>query len=208
MLIYILLFLELIIILSGFYFCIRLLYTVSTYKSSNKIPFTPTQNSIIKKILDENIIKEDHKVIDIGSGTGKVLFALAGKGINDLTGVEIRKELCLISNLKKLFKITIPQKIFNVKNNINIKLICDDARKIEIKEYDIIYLFSLPDFTKKHLLSKLANEVKKGAKVITVMFDLPDKEEKNSFVLERILEIPDKLIWKDRTLKVWVYTKR
>ncbi len=174
---------------------------MATYFFKDKIPYTPTQNSVIKKILETEIFKPKDKVLDIGSGTGKVLFQIAQKSdTKDLTGVEKRFELFLYSKLKKFI-----YQLFNPKlRNKTIRFIHDDIRNHDISIYNKIYLFSLPVFTEKYLMSTLEQDLKKGTILICTMFKLPESEY---FEKIKLLEIPDRLLFKKRIIKVYLYEK-
>ncbi len=180
---------------------IRIIYTMATYFFKDKIPYTPTQNSIIEKIINTEIFDSKDNILDIGSGTGKVLFQIAQKSkAKRLTGVEKRFELYLYSKLKKFFLTLFHPNLKDKK----IKFVHNDIRDHDISAYNKIYLFSLPVFTKKYLMGILEKDLKKNTVLICTMFELPKSEY---FQKTKTLKIPDKLLFKKRTIKVYIYKK-
>lgn len=196
-----LLILQLLVNIITIIISVQIAYTIITYFIKDKLPYTPTPNSITKKIVKKNIFTEKDKILDIGSGTGKILFRLATKTTaSDLTGVEKRKELYLYSKLKKLCLGLIYPQI----RQKNIKFINDDIVNHDLSKYNKIYMFSLPKFTEKYLTPKFNKELKKGTQIITTMFEI--KKNKNLKLIKTI-KAKDWILIKKRTIKVFIYEK-
>ncbi|GIW61894.1 MAG: 50S ribosomal protein L11 methyltransferase [Patescibacteria group bacterium] len=131
-------------------------------KSYNlQIPFVTTSSDKIKTLIQLSECKREGKVVDLGSGDGRVVIALARAGF-DVVGFEIRKEL-VERSLQKIAALGLDQKITIYHQNFW------DAN---LSEFDLIYIYGMQSMLAK-LEEKLETEMKVGAKFISNIFPLP-----------------------------------
>lgn len=153
----------------------------------NTIPYVPTSKKIIRKMIKLANIQSNEKIIDLGSGTGRIIFALGKVYSGEIIGIEKSHYLYLLSKLKQYF----------VRKN-NIKLIHGDFNNHSLKDVNVVMLFITPEGIKE-IEKKLSEELPQGARIISYMFPLENKEK---FREEKI-----PLKGKKKTNYLFVYNK-
>ncbi len=121
-------------------------------------PFVPSSKDKIKKMLSLAEIKKEDKILDIGSGDGRVLLA-ANKSGAKCVGVEISPVLYWWSRLRCAGK--------------NIKIYKKDFWNFDISDVNILMVYCIPGKMKK-LEEKIKKEMKPGSKIISNGFKFPD----------------------------------
>jgi 16S rRNA A1518/A1519 N6-dimethyltransferase RsmA/KsgA/DIM1 with predicted DNA glycosylase/AP lyase activity len=113
---------------------------------TTEVPYVPSEK-LFKKAIEYLEIKKGDKVLDIGSGDGRVLFYASKKYPEaEFVGVERRVSLVLFSNIKKI-----------ILNRKNLTFIRENAHNHDLSEYNKIYMYLIPAFTDKLLLKKNDN---------------------------------------------------
>lgn len=139
---------------------------VFSYSLFSDVPYVPSSYKIAKEAIELLNLKKGDRFIDIGSGDGKAVFIAYSmyKDVPDTTfsGLEIRKFLTIISNIKKLFV-----------NKNRIKFINSSAFDYNFSSFNKVFLYMTTDITEK-LLYKLKNELPKGAQVVSCVFSPRD----------------------------------
>lgn len=165
---------QIILLLSAFIICSRMLYILrsfhKTYRPSNVnhkqiVPYVPTPRSIIKTIAKE--INSGQRVIDLGSGTGKMALLLAKYTAPDviINGIEISPLLYAISIVRKLFS----------PNKKRVHFTRGDWNSVNLGDYDVVVVF-LNRRGVAALMPKFIDELRTGSRVISYMFALlPDE---------------------------------
>jgi tRNA G46 methylase TrmB len=141
---------------------IDLVLTILTMTFYNGPFYAPVSDKRIAKILRLINVKKDQKIVDLGSGNGKVLIALAKKGFNVL-GLEINPWLVFKSRKR------IKKAGFGGKTEIK----WADFWKVNLGEFNVIIIYGI-GYMMKRLEQKLLKEVKKDLQVITVSFPFPN----------------------------------
>ncbi len=127
-------------------------------------PYVPTPNDKVRSMLELADIKPGDRVIDLGSGDGRLVIEAAKKGAY-ADGVEINPALWLFS----LYKI----KKNKVSNLAHISL--GTLFSIDYSKYNVIFVAGFIEMMKT--LEKLfATKLKKGTKVVCYAFPLPHKK--------------------------------
>lgn len=121
-------------------------------------PYIPTKMEHIRKILKWAGVKRGKKFYELGSGDGRVVFEAAKLGANSV-GIEQSWLRVLYSKYKAL---SIKNANFYHGNIFN----------YNFSDADIIYIYLLPKGVSK-LETKLQNELKKKAVVITQTYHFP-----------------------------------
>ena len=125
-------------------------------------PFAPTNPDIVKKMIKLANIKQGDKALDIGSGDGRLVIALARAGA-EAHGFEINPLLIWWSRWKIKKAGLINQAFIHKKSFWN----------EDFSQYNIITLFGMTHIMKK-LSSKLQKELPFGSRVVCNTFALPN----------------------------------
>lgn len=124
-------------------------------------PFVPSDDETTKAIVDEVIKQAGKKVIDVGSGDGKVVLALARAGV-DAYGIEINPMLVWRSR-RAIRKQGLEHKAIITWGNM---------WRTDFSSYDIVIIYGIKHVMKK-LGEKLEKELPEGSIVITNFFVFP-----------------------------------
>ncbi|HJX50850.1 MAG TPA: methyltransferase domain-containing protein [Candidatus Nanoarchaeia archaeon] len=124
-------------------------------------PFEPTDEKKLRKIMKLAKIKRGEKAVDLGSGDGRIVIALAKAGA-DAHGYEINPFLVLLSRIKI--------KKLGLKNaHIHWKSFWG----INLRRYDIIIMFQFHTVMNR-LKNKLKKEMKNNSRIVSYYWKLPD----------------------------------
>ena len=158
-------------------------------------PFEPTRNKKIRDILKLAKVKKGEKAVDLGSGDGRIVLALAKKGAK-AHGFEVNPLLVLISRYR-IKKAGLKNKAF-----IHWK----SFWKTSLKKYDVLILFQFPTIMER-LEKKLKKELRPKARVVSYYWKFPNwkysKRIKNVFLYE-----PNKVSFKLCAPKIQKENKR
>lgn len=137
-------------------------------------PYLPIHGSDADKLLDLADVKPGQRLIDLGSGDGKLLVAAAKRGIH-ATGYEINPILWLISYLR----LRPYRKLARVY--------CRNFWRVALPPADVIYVFLIERYMVK-LDDKMNAEVHTPTKLISYVFQIPGRSpvrsNKNSYVYD------------------------
>ena len=197
MITWLLLIFQIVLLLVAYFMVFRVFYILTTFKK--QVPYVPTPRRAIKKMLEASGIVEQAnansktivKVIDLGCGTGKMLFHIARLTPKNarLYGIEQSRLLYYCSKLRLFFS---PRKS-------RIDFIHGNWSTINLSEFKYAFLFlTTPGFNS--LFPKFKNELLAGSKVTSYLFSLPDTPEVTS-----IFDV-QKVAWRGKD-RVFVYTK-
>jgi len=129
-------------------------------------PFISTHRRILDKALAEIKLKTNDHVFELGSGDAGFLRAVEEKYPEaKFTGIEYSFLPYLITRFQLALK----------KSKIKIKK--KNFFKVSLEDADLIYCYLNVSMMKK-LGKKFQTECKKGTKIISLNFPLPDIEEK------------------------------
>jgi ubiquinone/menaquinone biosynthesis C-methylase UbiE len=97
MIYYILIFIQFLLLLLAIGMVFYMGYVMQSFK--NPVPYVPTDRKTIKKMIEAVNIKKGDRIIDIGSGTGRIVFAVAKHYDGEVIGIEKTPILYSISRL-------------------------------------------------------------------------------------------------------------
>ncbi len=164
--------------------CLLSLFFIS--RRLSPIPYFPTNKHDLPLILKALKLKNNQKIVDLGAGDGKVIFAAASyahqqKLNTQFFAVEINPVLVLILNLKRLFH----------PNRRRIKILYADMFKFDLKQLSsftgswinqndiIIFLYISPWFLEK-IYKKLKKDLK-SFRLISYFYPLPHRKPAKIF---------------------------
>jgi len=176
---------------------------MADFLSQLQLPFSETPLDLLEEIFHILQVKfgltrnSNQKLIDLGAGNGQIIiYSALNYGIKSF-GIEINENLILEAKQKvKTYK---REKKYKKKLFRKIKLITKDFFNVSLKNYDFIYIFSLP--TMQKFLNHVFLTAKTGAIVISFKYPL------NNF--EKILKLSYKLELKDvqHDFNIYYYVK-
>ncbi len=142
-------------LLLGVYFT----YTViAIFKGAS---YVPTTHARVARLIDLAAISPGEKLLDMGSGDGRILFAAAKRGAT-CVGVEINPLLFWYSSLLVKFK--------GVRT---VSISRSDFWDVNISDVDILTAYLVP-WLMQQLKAKVLAEMKSGSRVITAVYPFPD----------------------------------
>ncbi len=125
-------------------------------------PFVPTMANTVEEMIKSAQIKPGEKLVDLGSGDGRILIAAAKAGAI-AHGYEINPLLVLWSRYK-IKKAGLKERAFVHWKNFWL---------VNFSEYDVVTLFGITGIMQR-LESKLKTELKPGSRVISNIFKFPN----------------------------------
>lgn len=167
---------QLVFILINLIFAVVIFYLTIAFLTG--APYVPSTNVVAKQMTTLANIQPDERVIDLGSGDGKLLRLAAKKGAYAI-GYEINPFLVFVSNLLSL----------TVKQRANITTKLGNFWHADIANADVIFVYLLP-WKMDKLEEKLKTGLKPGARIVS-----------NSFMFKAL-----KLTASDEKNHIFVYT--
>ncbi len=141
------------------------------------VPFLPTHRKQAHKMMELAGIKPGMKVIDLGSGAGRLLFMAAAAGATAV-GYELNPFLVLWTKLMILLK----------GKRGQVQVFYKSIYGADIADADVIMMFLFPPHMKK-LESKVFNEAKPDVKILSYVFQFrsytPVSNEEGIFIYKK-----------------------
>ena len=134
----------------------------SSFESKKIVPFVPSPQEVVDKMIELAGVKKDDVVFDVGSGDGRIVIAAAKKGAK-ATGFEIDGDLVKESreNIRKA----------GVQNLAEIRQ--QDILTVDFSPASVVTMYLLPDVNLK-LKPNLLSQLKPGSRVVSHSFDMGD----------------------------------
>lgn len=163
--------------LSLFAFCYFVFTFLFVYALLFGAPYVPIPKYGLDKIIEYANIKPGQKAVDLGSGDGRIMIAMAKAGAI-VYGYEVNPLLVWWTKRK------IKQEGLEGKAFVYLKSFWD----ADLSSFDVVTLFGVRKIMIK-LQAKLDKELKPGAKIISFGFSFPDwqvvKKEKATFLYKK-----------------------
>lgn len=128
------------------------------------VPYVPTPDEVVEKMLDIAQVQSDDYVIDLGSGDGRIVIAAAKRGASG-HGIDLD-----------------PERIAEARKNARKEKVDDkvlfkeqDIFETDISEASVITMYLLPSVNKK-LRPTLLDELQPGTRIVSHSFDMGDWE--------------------------------
>jgi len=156
------------------FFIIILIIFFFSSKTLSPIPYFPSQQADLPKIIKALNLKNNQTVFDLGAGDGIIIFETAKESLKQklntkFIAVEINPVLILIMNIRRLFH----------RNKKNIKIVYGDIFKFDFtdfmnfKNFTTVYLYISPWFLEK-VIKNLKLKIKNFS-IVSYMYPLTNK---------------------------------
>jgi SAM-dependent methyltransferase len=142
----------------------------SIFGDKKIVPFVPSPQEVVDKMIELAGVKKGDTVYDLGSGDGRIVIAAAKKGAKAV-GFEIDPDLVTESrdNIRK----TGVRELAEIRNQ--------DILTVDLSPASVVTMYLLPDVNLK-LKPNLLSQLKPGSRVVSHSFDMgdwkPDKTER------------------------------
>lgn len=147
-----------------FYFCFLLLivlFVIPFFQTLFSAPFVPVSKRTARKIVKAAQLKKGENLVDLGSGSGRLLFAASEIGARS-EGYELQWFLVFWSRMKAFFL-----------GKKNIKVFCRDLFSADLSQADVITLYLVPAVMAKIEKKLESSNLKPGARIVSYAFKLP-----------------------------------
>lgn len=139
-------------------------------------PYYPTARKKVGKMIDAAKLTANDKIIELGSGDGRVLIEIAKRG-HEVVGIEINLLMVIISRIK----------IFFSPYRNKIKVYWRNFWKFDATGYTVAFCYLFP-ITMDKVYEKLQKEMNVGSRIVSNSFKVnkasKSSEESNIFVYE------------------------
>lgn len=142
----------------------KIFFSLLTMSLFHGAYFAASSAERIESIIKLANVYPGQKVVDLGSGDGRVVIALAKAGANAV-GIEVNPWLALKSRWA----------IKGKKLSNKAKILTQNLWNHDLSKYDVVVVYGIGYIMPK-LEEKFKSELKAGAKVISVYFKLPDRK--------------------------------
>lgn len=142
-------------------------------------PPIPSLSSTVKRMMRLAEIKPGEKLIDLGSGDGRILFAAAKNGAQ-CVGIEINPLLVWYTKLRCA-----------LSRASSVTVHRENLWEVDLSNADIVTIYMVPIYMQK-LKEKVQSEMKPGSRILAAVHPFPDwpptAQEENVF----LYRIPEK----------------
>jgi SAM-dependent methyltransferase len=149
-------------------------------------PFVVTPGNVVDAMLDIANVGAGDRLIDLGSGDGRIVIAAAKRGANAL-GVEIDPNLVARS------RETARREGLRSRADF----VTQDLFEIDFSGADVVTMYLLPDVNAK-LRPKLFSELKPGARIVSHDYDMGEWPPDRTIVVDA----PDKPVNAEKSSRV------
>jgi tRNA G37 N-methylase Trm5 len=134
----------------------------SVHESKKIVPFVPSPENVVDKMIELAGVKKGDVVYDLGSGDGRIVIAAAKKGARAV-GFEIDPDLVAESraNIQKAGV----QESAEIRNQ--------DILTVDLSGASVVTMYLLPDVNLK-LRPNLQKQLKPGSRIVSHSFDMGD----------------------------------
>lgn len=124
------------------------------------VPYVPTPPEVVEGMLDMAGLQSGERLIDLGSGDGRIPIAAARRGAQAL-GVEINPTL--VARARSQAEL--------VGQQDRARFVRDDLFAVSLRDADVVTLYLLPAINER-LRPKLLTEMRAGARIVSHAFDM------------------------------------
>lgn len=144
--------------------------TVQAQQRQADVPYVPTPNEVVARMLEIANVTDDDVLYDLGSGDGRIVITAAQKYGTRGTGIDINPELVQRSRANA--------QAAGVADRV--EFVQQDLFQTDLSDATVVTLYLLPDVNLR-LRPKLLQELKPGTRIVSHSFDMgewkPDRVE-------------------------------
>ena len=138
-----------------------LLLTLLCQEAEKLAPYYPTPESVVRKMLELGELKAGDKMVDLGSGDGRLVIHAAQHFKADGTGVELDADL-FKQSMDRIRKLKLEQRA---------RIIHGDLLKQDYSSADLLTVYLLPHSIDDQLTPILEKQLKKGTRIVSHDFE-------------------------------------
>ncbi len=156
----------------------------------NEIPFVPTPQPVVEKMLQLAAVKPDEVVYDLGAGDGRVVFTAVNKFSAKGVAVELdpwRADL-------------IREKVIRQDLKEKVMVRQEDLFQTPLKNADVVTLYLLPE-ANRLLSKKLLVELPDNARVVAHNYPIPELRAKEILHVKCDGRLHTLYLYQPKTLK-------
>ncbi|KKU80174.1 MAG: hypothetical protein UY05_C0012G0012 [Candidatus Peregrinibacteria bacterium GW2011_GWA2_47_7] len=143
-----------------------------------QIPYVPSRNRVVNRMIRIADLKKDDVVFDLGCGDGRLLIAAEKqKGVKAAEGFEIAPLVYLLAQFRKW--------LAHSRMKIHFKNLFD----VRLRRANVIFCYLLPGAMKR-LSKKFRKECEKGTRIVSHTFRIPDMEPIKIFKKNKRRNLP------------------
>lgn len=139
-------------------------------ESKKIVPFVPTPQEVVDKMVELAAVKKGDVVYDLGSGDGRIVITAAKKGARAV-GFEI--DPALVKESQANIRKEGVQQLAEIRHQ--------DILTVDLSDATVVTMYLLPDVNLR-LKPNLLSQLKPGSRVVSHAFDMgdwkPDKVER------------------------------
>jgi SAM-dependent methyltransferase len=126
------------------------------------VPYVPTPQDIVDKMLDLAKVTRDDVVYDLGSGDGRIVITAAQKYGAHAVGIEINPDLYRQSS----------SRLKELRLEDRARIVYEDMFEVSIRPATVVTLYLLSSANEK-LRPKLEKELHSGTRIVSHDFQIP-----------------------------------
>jgi SAM-dependent methyltransferase len=142
----------------------------SSFDGKKIVPFVPSPQEVVDKMIEVGGVKKGDTVYDLGSGDGRIVIAAAKKGARAV-GFEI--DPALVKEARDNIRKAGVQELAEIRN--------EDILTVDLSPASVVTMYLLPDVNLK-LKPNLLSQLKPGSRIVSHSFDMgewkPDTTER------------------------------
>jgi len=125
------------------------------------VAYVPTPKDIVRRMLNLAVLRPGELLFDLGAGDGRVIIEAVRRFRAKAVGIEIDPER--VSRIRERL----------LSTGTSAELIEGDLLKVDLSTADVISIY-LSNSVNTKLAPKLKRELKKGARVVSLDYPLPE----------------------------------
>jgi ubiquinone/menaquinone biosynthesis C-methylase UbiE len=155
---------------------------LSTLTLLKTVPYVPTPQDVVEKMLDLAKVKSDDVVYDLGSGDGRIVITAAQKFGAQAVGIEINPDLYRQSR----------DRITQLGLDNRAKVMCEDMFEVSLHRATVVTMYLLTS-SNERLRPKLDRELRSGTRIVCHDFHIPGWEPTQTLDVTSKNDIPHKI---------------
>ena len=136
-------------------------YTPEVGQPGKDVVWVPTPDAVVQKMLDMAQVTKKDRLVDLGSGDGKIAIAAAKRGAR-AKGVEFNPDMVALSKRNAQAA------------GVQVELVRGDIFETDFSEADVLTLYLLPELNER--LRPTILKMKPGTRVVSHQFTMGDWE--------------------------------